>query len=80
MSEEAGEYEGSGYIAGVAEEVVVDAAKVSAKADVVLLVDPRGGICSSDCLVGLKVRLLLVHAGELVERQVGQAIEQWVSG
>ena len=56
----------------------MDAAKVSAKADVVLLVNPGGGLRSGDRLVGLKVRLLLVDAGELVEGEVGQTVEQRV--
>ncbi len=56
----------------------MDAAKVSAITDIVLLVDPRGGLGERDGLVGLKVRLLFVHAGELVQGEVGQTKEQRV--
>ena len=60
LGEEAGKGVGSGHIAGIAEEVVMDAAKVSSIADVVLLVNPGDGFGNRDRLIGLKVRLLLV--------------------
>ena len=56
----------------------MNAAKVSPKADVVLLMNPGSGIRSADGLVDLKVRLLFGKAGELVQDEVRQAKEQWI--
>ena len=56
----------------------MNAAKVSAKTDVVLFVNPGGGVGSGDGLVNLKVRLLFGEAGELVQSDDRQTIKQWV--
>jgi hypothetical protein len=77
---ETGEGIGAGEVAGIAKEVVMYAAKISAKAEVVLFVDPRALVRRGDRLVGLEVRLLLVDAGELVQGDVGQTLEQGVGG
>ena len=69
---EAGEDVGAGGV-GVADHVVVDAAEVAAEADVVLAVVPDEHVVEADGFCGLEVRLLLVEAAELIERDVGQA-------
>ena len=58
----------------------MNAAKVSAKTDVVLLVNPGGGVGGGDGLVNLKVWLLFGEAGELVQGDVRQTVEQRVLG
>ena len=58
----------------------MDATKVSAKTNVVLLVYPGGRLGRGNRLVDLEVWLLLGHAGELVQSEVGQTKEQWVGG
>ena len=49
----------------------MNAAKVSTKTDVVLFVNPGGGVSGGDGLVNLKVRLLFGEAGELVQVTIG---------
>ena len=71
---EAGEDVGSGGV-GQADQVEVDAAQVASEAHVVLLVNPGERFGERDGLVDLKCGLLLVEAGELVEGDVGQAVE-----
>ena len=74
LSKEAGEDVGSGGV-GVADHVVVDAAKVSTEADVVLAVVPDEHVGDADGFRSLEVRLLFAEAGELVQRDAGQAPE-----
>ncbi len=74
LGEEAGEDVGAGGV-GVADFVLIDAAEVGAKADVVLAVDPGAHVAEGDGLRELEIGLLLAEAGELVHRDVGQAPE-----
>ena len=76
---EAGKDVGAGGV-GLADHVEVDAAEVAADSDVVLLVNPGKGVREGDGLVDLEGWLLLAEAGELVESDVGQAVEERIGG
>ena len=53
---------------------------VGSELEVLFFVDPRGSFSQFDGLVGLEVRLLFIDAGELVERDVRQTVEQRIGG
>src|SRR5580698_6099370 len=58
----------------------MNAAEVAAKTDVVFMVYPGDRIAARDGLVGVKIRLLLVQAGELIECEAGQSIVERIGG